>query len=175
MQLISETAVNAIMDASWTAYRAAKRSIDILESIGLSVEGAAGVKPCDWTNDMSVLFEAQTGSENAMFAVAGIQRATETADKASALLSQEADLKDAASSADVILFKLRCLSDAATADTEAQPGLKPFEVTLSLAGDITVYGASAEDAMARANAMASDDLIQNGCWDSPNATDAYEG
>ena len=90
MHLLNETTVNTIMDACWTAYRAAKRGIDILESIGLSVEGAAK----DKAHDMSVLFEAQTAAENAMFAIAGLQRAANAADKASAILAKEAGAND---------------------------------------------------------------------------------
>lgn len=169
MHLLNETTVNTIMDACWTAYRAAKRGIDILESIGLSVEGAAK----DKARDMSILFEAQTAAENAMFAIAGLQRAANAADKASAILAKEAGANDPPSSSGGILFELRRLAENVSTDTD--PSLQPFEVTLSITGGLTVYGSSEDDAIRRANAMPSDDLIRNGCWDSPGATDAYEG
>ena len=72
-----------------------------------------------------------------------------------------------------VLYSVRRLAENVSTDTD--PSLQPFEVTLSITGGLTVYGSSEDDAIRRANAMPSDDLIRNGCWDSPGATDAYEG
>ena len=59
----------------------------------------------------SVLFEAQTAAENAMFAIAGLQRAANAADKASAILAKEAGANDPPSSSGGILFELRRLAE----------------------------------------------------------------
>lgn len=167
MKLMSETTSEKILDAVWRAYQSAQAAVDILEDVGLAVDGAS-----EDDKNMSVLFRAMTSAEDAILELFGIERRDEASMVLSGMSREERGSEK---------FPPRikqALDDMADTDFKNRmlpipEGAKCHEVTLSMTGGISVYAASPEDATEAAGRLDTEDILMNACWDSPSATDAY--
>lgn len=177
MNLIGESSLDKILDAAWRGFQGAAMAVEALESIGLSPDGSAVDK--NGKPGMSSLFAAQTACEDAILEIFGIRRDTPGADMAAEALAKLAQLHDglgAASAAGTgaVRMAMAKLSDGVPDKDQASRD-KPYEVTVTMTGGMTVYAESEAAAMATVNAMPTDEIMRAACWDCPAATDAYEG
>lgn len=162
-----------IQDSAWQAYCAVQDVIDALEDIGLTVEGGT-MEGAD-NGKASALYGAMTAAGTAVLETFDVPVHGVQGDEGFMVLAH-AD-KDGRKSKSVPERIARALSDLADTakkkEIHVSEGMRPYEVTVSMCGGITVYSDSSENAMAAADAMGSEDIIERAAWDGPSATDAY--
>lgn len=162
-----------IQDSAWQAYCAVQAVIDALENIGLTVEDGT----MDGRNGegASALYGATTAAGAAVLETFGIPVHGVQGDEGFMLLAHaDKEGRKSKSVPDKIARALRDLADTAEKkEIRVSEGMRPYEVTVSISGGITVYADSSEHAMAAVNGMGSDEIMEKAAWDGPSATDAY--
>lgn len=169
--MIHETDKKKILDACWAACCRAQAAIDILENIGLSVDGAA----VTYKGNMSTIYGAMSASADAILACMGIQKGTDQSEEASMVI---ADATDEERASDAMPARIRsALEDIADTGFKKSmlpnpEGSEPYDVTVSLTGSIVVMAADPDSAIERVNGMSEADVVRHACWISADATDA---
>lgn len=172
--MIGDEKSEKILRKAWAAYRYVCQGIATLEEIGLSVDG--DISPNN-RNSMSSLFGAVTALTDIVAMMHGIEAGT--------VRSEEADMLIAALAGDEwppqkLPDKLaRSLADVAdTARKEnalpLPPNAKPFEVTVSMCGGLTVYAETESGAVDAVNKMPAEEILEGAAWEYPVPTDAHE-
>lgn len=163
-----------ILDAAWRAYCYAQSTIDALENIGLSVDGASMMN--DSRHDsVSGLYGAMTEASGVIMDICGIPSSTAFFDEACMVLAHAtSEMRHEAAFPAKLLEPFMDIADSA--DKKAlclSPGDRAHEVTMSMCGGVTVYAADPEAAMEKAASLDSDTILEKAAWDSASPTDAY--
>ncbi|MCM1295863.1 MAG: hypothetical protein NC311_10005 [Muribaculaceae bacterium] len=172
MTLMTEDARDKALDAAWKIYAQAQDIINTLGDIGLEVDGANAGRP----GSLSGLFGITTKACDIILNLLGVPHEAPWLDQASMVLADLAPHKNSDRLPGQIRTALENIADTALKKSmlPIPDGAKSFEVTLSMSGSVTVYTADENSAMSAANNLDTGTLIRAACWDSPNATDAYE-
>lgn len=163
-----------IQDSAWQAYCAAQDVIDALEDIGLTVEGGT-MDGNAGHGGVSALYGAMTMAGAVVLETCGVPVHGVQGDEGFMVLAHaDKEGRKSKSVPDRVLKALKDLADTAEKkEIRVTEGMHPYEVTVSIAGGITAYADSSENAMKAVDAMPSDEIIERAAWDSPSATDAY--
>lgn len=175
--ILSETARDQVIKNAWHAYVSIQKSIDALASIGLELDGGSS----DKKTGCQPLYGAMTAAANALFACFGIEPGTVYAEQLDMLLSHHAgsaavaDPESMKKSLEKMTSSALEIADTAEKATLhlAEPGTALYDVTVSMSGGVTVSAKSEAEAMDKANAMGTDEIVQKAAWDYPSATDAH--